>query len=129
VTDTKIWHVNWYVNQSIKYQMKEWVLLNVYLIDNLFNFTVNSSNDRNWNLKISIIRGFLLQRLSVSNTVAARSKAWTVFSRSKVWIVRSNPSQDMDVCVRLFCVRIVLCVDRILETGWSLVQGVVQTVY
>jgi hypothetical protein len=37
-------------------------------------------------------------------TVAARSKAWTVFARSNTGIVGSNPTQRMDVCLRLFCV-------------------------
>jgi hypothetical protein len=54
VTDTNMWHVNWWVNQSIKYQINDWILLNVYPIDNLTNFTVNSFNDRMWNFKISI---------------------------------------------------------------------------
>jgi hypothetical protein len=36
-------------------------------------------------------------------TVAARSKAY-VFARSNTGIVGSNPIQDMDVCLRLFCV-------------------------
>jgi hypothetical protein len=35
----------------------------------------------------------------------------------------------MDVCMRLFCVCVVLCVDSGLATGWSLVQGVLPTVY
>jgi hypothetical protein len=39
---------------------------------------------------------------SLPITVAAPSKAWTVFSRSKAGIVDSNPTQGMDVCVRLF---------------------------
>jgi hypothetical protein len=43
-------------------------------------------------------------------TVAARSKAWTVFARSNTGVVSSNPTQGMDVCVRLFCVCVVLCV-------------------
>jgi hypothetical protein len=37
-------------------------------------------------------------------TVAGRSKAWTVFARSNAGIVGSNPTQGMDVCVRLFSV-------------------------
>jgi hypothetical protein len=37
-------------------------------------------------------------------TVAARCKAWTVFALSNAGIVVSNPTQGMDVCVRLFCV-------------------------
>jgi hypothetical protein len=43
-------------------------------------------------------------------TVAARSKAWIIFSRSKAGIVGSNPAKEMDVCVHLFCVCVVLCV-------------------
>jgi hypothetical protein len=31
-------------------------------------------------------------------TVAARSKAWTVFARSNTGIVGLNPTQGMDVC-------------------------------
>jgi hypothetical protein len=34
-------------------------------------------------------------------TVAAQSKAWTVFARSNAEIVRSNPNQGMNVCVLL----------------------------
>jgi hypothetical protein len=49
--------------------------------------------------------------------VAARSKALTVFARSKARIVGSNPTQDMGVCVRLLCVRVVLCVSSGLATG------------
>jgi hypothetical protein len=37
-------------------------------------------------------------------TVAARSKALTDFARSNAGSVASNPIQDMDICVRLFCV-------------------------
>jgi hypothetical protein len=55
--------------------------------------------------------------------MAARSKAWTVYVRSNVEIVGSNPAQDMDVCVRLFCVCVVLLVVSGLATGWKLFQG------
>jgi hypothetical protein len=64
-----------------------------------------------------------------SVTVAARSKAWTVFDRSNTGILGSNPTQGMDVCVRLFCVCVVLCVESGITTDWSLVQGVLPTVY
>jgi hypothetical protein len=37
---------------------------------------------------------------------AARSKAWTVFARSKAVLMGSNPTQGMNVCVRLFCVQV-----------------------
>jgi hypothetical protein len=35
----------------------------------------------------------------------------------------------MNVCVRSFCVCVVLCVGSGLATGWSLVQGVLPTLY
>jgi hypothetical protein len=62
-------------------------------------------------------------------TVAARSKAWTVFAVCNAGIVGSNPTQGMDVCVLLFRVCVVLCVGSGLATGWSPVQGVLLTVY
>jgi hypothetical protein len=62
-------------------------------------------------------------------TVAAPSKIWTVFARSDTEIVGSNPTQGMDVCVRLFCVCVVLCTGSGLATGWSTVQGVLPTAY
>jgi hypothetical protein len=60
----------------------------------------------------------------MSITVAARSKARTVFVHSNAGIVGSNPTQGMDVCVSLFCVCVVLCVGSGLATGWFPVQGV-----
>jgi hypothetical protein len=44
--------------------------------------------------------------------------AWTIFARSNAGIVDSNPTQDMDVCVRLFCVYVVLCLGSGLAKGW-----------
>jgi hypothetical protein len=58
-------------------------------------------------------------------TVAVRCKAWTVFARSNAGIAGSNPTQSMDVCLRLFCA----CVGSSPVTGWSPVQGVLPTVY
>jgi hypothetical protein len=49
--------------------------------------------------------------------VAARSKARTIFARSDTEIVGSNLTGGMDVCVRLFCVCVVLCVGRSIVTG------------
>jgi hypothetical protein len=43
--------------------------------------------------------------------VAARYKIWFVFTRSNTGIVGWNPTWGMDVCVRLFCVSTVLCVQ------------------
>jgi hypothetical protein len=56
-------------------------------------------------------------------TVAARSKAWTVFARSNAGIVGSNPTRGMDVCVYS-----VFVLGSGLATGWSLVQGVLPSV-
>jgi hypothetical protein len=57
-------------------------------------------------------------------TMAAPSKAWTVFVRSNAGIVGSDSTKGMDVCVCLFCVCIVSCLAK----GWSAVQGVLSTV-
>jgi hypothetical protein len=62
-------------------------------------------------------------------TVAVFSKAWTVFALWSAGIVGSNPTQSMDVCVRLFCVCVVLCTDSGLKTSWSPVHLVLPSVY
>jgi hypothetical protein len=49
-------------------------------------------------------------------TVTARSKAWTVFALFNTGIVGSNHTQSMDVCVRLFCVCVLLYVGSGLAT-------------
>jgi hypothetical protein len=41
-------------------------------------------------------------------TIAAPSKAWTVVARSNTGIVGLNPTQGTDICVRLFCVCVLL---------------------
>jgi hypothetical protein len=64
-----------------------------------------------------------------SSTVAARSKAWTLFDCSNAGIIRSIPALGMVVCVRLFYVCVVLCVGRGLATGWSPVQGFLPNMY
>jgi hypothetical protein len=44
-------------------------------------------------------------------TVAARSKAWTVFVRSNAGIVGLNPAQGMDVCIMyVYSVFVLFCV-------------------
>jgi hypothetical protein len=53
--------------------------------------------------------------MEIPITVAAQSKAWTVFARSNTDIVGSNPTQGMDDCVHLFCVCVVLCVGSALR--------------
>jgi hypothetical protein len=50
-------------------------------------------------------------------TVAAQSKASIVFAHWNAGIVVSNPTQVMDVCVRLFSVCVALCVGSGLATG------------
>jgi hypothetical protein len=47
------------------------------------------------------------------DTVAALSKACTIFHRSKIGVVGSNPIRDMGVCLRPFCVCVILCRYRI----------------
>jgi hypothetical protein len=58
-------------------------------------------------------------------SVAARSRAWTIFARLDAGIVCSNPTQGTDVwCMYAF----ILCLGSGLATGWSLVQGVLPSV-
>jgi hypothetical protein len=49
-------------------------------------------------------------------TAWAMARPWNVLVRSNAGIVVSNPTQGMDVCLRLFCVRI----GGGLAVGWSL---------
>jgi hypothetical protein len=62
-----------------------------------------------------MIKGTLYVNLPI--TMAARSKARNVFARSNTGVVGSNPIQGMDVCVRLFCICVVLFVASGLATG------------
>jgi hypothetical protein len=57
--------------------------------------------------KINIYR--LVETYWQPVTGAARSKAWNVFARLNTGIMGSNPARGMDVCLRLFCVCVVLC--------------------
>jgi hypothetical protein len=61
--------------------------------------------------------------------MAAPYKAWTLVARSNAGIVGSDPTQGMDVSVRLFYVCVVLCLGSGLAMGSSGVQGVLSTVY
>jgi hypothetical protein len=61
--------------------------------------------------------------------VAGRSRACTVLARSNAGIMCSNPTQGMDVYVRLFCVYAVLYIGSGLAKGQSSVQEVLPTVY
>jgi hypothetical protein len=59
-------------------------------------------------------------------TVAEWRKTWTVFARSNTGIVRSNPTQGMDVCV--YSVFVLSCAGSSIATGWFPVRGVLPTV-
>jgi hypothetical protein len=65
----------------------------------------------------------------VVNFVAGHNgrAAWNVFARLNTGIVGSNPARGMDVCV--CSVFVFSCVGSGLAKGWSLVQGVLPTVY
>jgi hypothetical protein len=53
----------------------------------------------------------------IPNKVAERRSARTVFAGSTAGIVGLNP-----ICMRLFCVCVILRVDRDIVMGWSHVQ-------
>jgi hypothetical protein len=61
--------------------------------------------------------------------VAAPSKVWSLFTRSNAGTMGSNLTQGMDVCERLSCIYVVLCIGSGLVTDWSPVQGFLPTVY
>jgi hypothetical protein len=50
-------------------------------------------------------------------TVAAWSKAWTVFTRSNTGIVDSNPTQGMDVFECVYSVFVLYCIGNGLDNG------------
>jgi hypothetical protein len=52
-----------------------------------------------------------------SSIVAARSEAWHIFARSNAVIVGPNLTEGMDVCLRLFCVCVVLC--KVAALRWA----------
>jgi hypothetical protein len=53
---------------------------------------------------------YLALHISLPVTVAARSKAWTVFARSNAGIVGSNPTQGMVVFVFVYSAFVLSCV-------------------
>jgi hypothetical protein len=55
--------------------------------------------------------------LALSEIISLTPGVITVFAHSNARIVGSNPTQGMDVCLRLFCVCVVLCVGSGLATG------------
>jgi hypothetical protein len=68
-------------------------------------------------------------RLNGSQSQWPRVLRHEVFAPSNTGFVGLNPTRDMDVCVRLFSVYVVLCIGRGLATGSSPVQGVIPTLY
>jgi hypothetical protein len=88
-----------------------------------------STNQHTLTLAMSWMFVLVLRYLTKPITVAAWSKAWTVFACSNPGIVGLKATRGMDVCVRLFYVCVVLCVGSGLATGWSPVQGVLPAVY
>jgi hypothetical protein len=56
---------------------------------------------------------------SKSITVAARSRAWTIFALSNTGVLGSNPTRGINICVRLLDVCVVLCIGRSLATDRS----------
>jgi hypothetical protein len=97
-----------------------------YRISCLWSFSVWSTVG---NRKQTYIVTFLYTSTSDGRSqTLSKSRAWTVFARSNTGIVGSDPTQGMDVCVRLFYVCVFLCVGSCLATGWSPVQGVLPTV-
>jgi hypothetical protein len=60
-------------------------------------------------------------------TVAACSKAWTVFVRSNTGVIGSNLTQGKNLC--LYSVFVLSCVGSGLATGWSPARRVLPTVY
>jgi hypothetical protein len=74
-------------------------------------------NHRCEDLKTFMFRKYVGVMLIFPITVAMLSKALNVFARSNAGIVCSNPTQGMDVCVRLFCVCVVLCAGSGVATG------------
>jgi hypothetical protein len=88
-----------------------------YILDSR-NITVG----QNWKLDLT-------DRQSADHSGCTRSNTRTVFSRSNAEITCSNPTESMDVYVRLFCVCVVLCAGSRHATFWSPVQGVPPTVY
>jgi hypothetical protein len=77
-----------------------------------------------WNISL-----YGLKYRGLPITVATWSEAWTVLAHSNAGIVGSNPTQGMDVCVRLFWVSVVLHVGSGLVARRFPVQEVLPSVY
>jgi hypothetical protein len=73
------------------------------------------SREHNWSVRSQWSRALRHEPSSIARTLGS----WAQIPL-KAW---------MCVCVRLFCVCVVLCVGSVLATGWSPVQEVLPTVY
>jgi hypothetical protein len=64
-------------------------------------------------------------------TVRSQFRPVTLFyaDHSNTGVVGSNRISDINICMRLFCVCIVLCVGRGLAMSWSPDQGVLLTIH
>jgi hypothetical protein len=57
-------------------------------------------------------------KIHFNNIIPSTPTAYhSAFAHSNTGIVNSNPTQRMDVCVRLFCACVVLCVGSGFATG------------
>jgi hypothetical protein len=71
-----------------------------------------------WGCETSRLSYLIDNRLTDGGKVVSLSR-WSPFNPRKIpgAHFRSNPTQGMDVCVRLFCVCDVLCLDSVLAAG------------
>jgi hypothetical protein len=68
------------------------------------------------------VSGICYIGLNEPNIEAERSEAQNIFARPNTGIIGSNPTWDMNVCPRDFCVYIVLCSSfffQFLGVGWD----------
>jgi hypothetical protein len=97
---------------------KIWFLSTKQKLSDDFNFVGRSICSMKQLVCMTFKSKFYTSRLgNVLITAATRSKARTVFVRYNAGIRGSNPTQGMNVCVRLFCVCFVLCVGSGLGSG------------
>jgi hypothetical protein len=81
------------------------------LMDSVHLQTVYHTYDDKWVylLRTSVPDFSCRIRIVQPITVAALSKAWTVFARSNTGIVGSNPTRGIDVCVWVYSAFVLSC--------------------
>jgi hypothetical protein len=80
--------------------------------------------------EVSVCSIFIELRLCNRRSQWPRGLRYELFSPVQTlgsWV--RIPQRHGCLCLRLFCVYVVLCADSGLATGWSTVQGVLPTVY